>query len=200
KMWRYCAVTLLVLVALLGTTWGQEYPEGVQDGPCPDIGFKGVKWRFNYTGIAGTWHEQLRMKSSKQPNQCPTTNTWGGIPPDVTNIIAGITPDGSTFDVPREGVIGDAPNQRLYANPQPDLDFPNPDGLLLETIYTNYRNLHVFWTCSNLDGDKHIPFVWIESRTETLPKGMLKRTKRKLARWGIDVSRFWKVDMKFCTA
>ncbi|CAL4129742.1 unnamed protein product, partial [Meganyctiphanes norvegica] len=132
KMWRYCVVTLLVLVALSGTAWGQEYPEGVQDGPCPDIGFKGLKWKFNYTAIEGTWNEQLRMKSSKQPNQCPTTNTWGGSDtlPNVTNIIAGTTPDGSTFAVPREGVIGDAPNQRLYANPQPDLDFSIPMSYL----------------------------------------------------------------------
>ncbi|CAL4226643.1 unnamed protein product, partial [Meganyctiphanes norvegica] len=156
KMSRYCAVTLLALLALLGTAWGQQYPEGVQDGPCPEIGFKGLKWKFNYTGIVGTWYEQLRMENALQPNQCPTTNTWGGTPPNITNILGITNPDGSTVEIPREGVIGDAPNQKVFSNDHPSPGFPDPDGLVFETIYTNYRNLHVFWTCSNLEGNKHI--------------------------------------------
>ncbi|CAL4169403.1 unnamed protein product [Meganyctiphanes norvegica] len=198
-MLGYYFFTLLVLATTLSSTWSQEYPEGTQDGPCPDIGFRGRGRTFNFQGIWGTWHEQLRMNSSLQSNQCPTTNTYSRTPPDVLDIIGITNPDGSTFDLPREGVVADVTHQRLFTNDHPTPGFPDPAGILFETIYTDYRNLHVFWTCANLEGNKHIPYVWIESRTEKVPKFRLRKTMWMLARKGIDVSRFWKVDSRYCT-
>ncbi|CAL4066499.1 unnamed protein product, partial [Meganyctiphanes norvegica] len=135
KMLRYFVVTLLVMAGMLGTTWGQEFPEGTQDGPCPNIGFRGRWRRFHFTRIWGTWHEQVRSQSYFQPTQCPTTNTWSGIPPSANVISAGTSPDGTTNEMPRNGVIGDVPNQILFPNPMPS---PSKLHIYLTNIYIHY--------------------------------------------------------------
>merc|ERR1711955_51218 len=195
KMWQNCVVTLLALAAILGTVQSQD-PAGVQDGPCPNVEFQRGR---NWARMTGTWHEQLRINSDLQPNQCPTTNTYGGSRPNITNVIGITNPDGSSFDVPREGVIEKGePNLSLFSNDHPTPGFPDPNGLVFETIFTNYKNIHVFWVCSELENNKNIHYAWIESRSETLPQKQLNRWIKKLRRMGIDVDRFWPVGDEFC--
>merc|ERR1712168_1439984 len=199
NMLGYCGVALLMMAAMPGSSWGQaatEDPEGTQDGPCPNVGFRRS---LNWNRLRGTWNEQLRMFSDRQPNQCPTSNTYGGTPPNITVTLGVTLLDGSVLNIPREGVIGNNPNQRLFSNPEPSPGFPNPAGILFETLYTNYRNIHVFWTCENLAVNKNIHYVWIESRGRYVPRRKLHRVVKMLAYKGIDVSRLWKVDMNLCT-
>jgi len=200
KMLRYCVVTVVVLSALSGIAWSEggttEYPEGTTDGPCPDVGLN--RKPLNWKKLTGKWHEQLRFDSSLQPHQCPTSNTYGATPPNITVLIEFPLPDGSMGSRPREGVILSNPNQRIFSNDHPSAAFPDPNGMVFETIYTNYRNIHVFWTCSELEGNKNIHYVWVESRSENPPKRLMKKVSKKLAPMGIDMSRFWKVGMEFC--
>merc|ERR1712179_60628 len=200
KMLRYCLVTLVMLAAMPGVTWTQdttENPEGTQDGPCPNIGIN--KKPLNWKKLTGKWHEQMRFNSILQPHQCPTSNTYGALPPNVTVLIEFTAPDGSMGSRPREGVILSDPNRRIFSNSHPSPGFPDPDGIIFETIYINYRNIHVFWTCSELEGDKHIYYVWVESRSENPPKKYMRRAMKNLALMGIDMSRFWDVGLEFCT-
>merc|ERR1739840_22129 len=112
-----------------------------------------------------------------------TSNTYGATPPNITVLIEFPLPDGSMGSRPREGVILSNPNQRIFSNDHPSAAFPDPNGMVFETIYTNNKNIH---------------YVWVESRSENPPKRLMKKVSKKLAPMGIDMSRFWKVGMEFC--
>merc|ERR1719317_1500382 len=140
-MMQFGVVTLLVLAAMAATALSQTTdPEGTLDGPCPVIPHKK---RLQYYRLEGKWNEFMRFESPLQPNQCPTSNTYEGLPPNVTVTIDVVNPDG-TQSPPRlrEGVVQEDTYKRLFSYPFGDssTSFPDPSGMIFETIYTNYRN------------------------------------------------------------
>ncbi|CAL4102095.1 unnamed protein product, partial [Meganyctiphanes norvegica] len=130
------------------------YPEGTLEGPCPNVT---SSFSLDWSRVVGTWNEQLRMPNFFFPDQCPASNTYGGSPPNITVLVEFTNPDGSTRRVTREGITQRNPNIRTFDSVPPGN--PYPDGILFfnfETIYTDYKNVHVFWTCANLAGNRNM--------------------------------------------
>ncbi|CAL4156277.1 unnamed protein product [Meganyctiphanes norvegica] len=139
------------------------------------------------------------MPSFFFPDQCPASNTYGGSPPNITVLVEFTSPDGSTTQVLREGVIQRNPNLRIFGAVPPGN--PYPDGVLFfnfETIWTDYRNIHVFWTCADLPGNRNMHYAFIEYKRAPIRKSKLRRIVKKLSKMGIDTSRFWKISSRLC--
>ncbi|RUS81282.1 hypothetical protein EGW08_010956 [Elysia chlorotica] len=176
----------------------------VENGRCPAVtGMPG----FDVERYKGTWHEFKRFPAFFEIGLECTSATYTSGPGGLVNVnnrgLLRISLFGKKVDVSKSSITGIAsvPNAQrpaeLIALFGADLGGETgctPNYIIQDTDYTNYS---VVFSCVEALG-YNIQFAWILTRCKGLKPDKLEELEANLAKAGVDVSNFEKVDQTGC--
>ncbi|KAL2097195.1 hypothetical protein ACEWY4_006402 [Coilia grayii] len=160
-------------------------------GKCPD---PPVKQNFDVASYVGRWYEIQKLPNVFQKGDCgQATYTLGD---GVVNVVnAELLPDG-TYSEARGTAkpVDPAEPAKLAVTFFPGA--PPGDYWVLDTDYNNYT---LVYACKNY-GPLYADFIWIMSRSRTLPQETVEQLQNTLTSNGIIIDKLTVTNQSVCSS
>uniref|UniRef100_A0A3P9K5L3 Apolipoprotein D n=1 Tax=Oryzias latipes TaxID=8090 RepID=A0A3P9K5L3_ORYLA len=164
----------------------------IMPGRCPDAA---VQEKFDAAAYLGKWYEIQKLPNSFQKGQCSTAQ-YSLQSPGVVGVLNRELLNNGTINA-LTGTAKPSPTEpaKLMVT-----FFENSPPSPYWVLSTDYNNFALVYSCTDLELI-HTDFVWILSRTPTLPQETLEKLQNILTSIGVTVDKLLATnqDLKYCT-
>uniref|UniRef100_H2MUK0 Apolipoprotein D n=2 Tax=Oryzias latipes TaxID=8090 RepID=H2MUK0_ORYLA len=164
----------------------------IMPGRCPDAA---VQEKFDAAAYLGKWYEIQKLPNSFQKGQCSTAQYSLQSPGVVGVLNRELLNNGTIYAL--NGTAKPSPTEpaKLMVT-----FFENSPPSPYWVLSTDYNNFALVYSCTDLELI-HTDFVWILSRTPTLPQETLEKLQNILTSIGVTVDKLLATnqDLKYCT-
>ncbi|XP_049454582.1 apolipoprotein Da, duplicate 1 [Epinephelus fuscoguttatus] len=150
-------------------------------GPCPE---PAVQPAFNLRQFMGRWFEIAKLPAQFEKGRCIETN-FTLTTDNSIRVVSSEILQGELRKIVGTGVIEDLKNPAKLGISYSYVLPYSPYWILS----TDYTNVALVYSCTDILRLFHVDFAWILGRTRTLPDATIQRAMQIFANNNIDVTR-----------